>query len=71
MLEEIASRYNTNLAGVPAVGDSLRDLEAAVKMGAQPILVRTGKGEKTLAKGGLPEGTLIYADLAAAVAELV
>ena len=71
MLEEIASRYNTGLAGVPAVGDSLRDLEAAVKMGAQPILVRTGKGEKTLAKGGLPEGTKVYADLAAAVAELV
>jgi D-glycero-D-manno-heptose 1,7-bisphosphate phosphatase len=71
MLEDIASRYNTDLAGVPAVGDSLRDLEAAVKMGALPILVRTGKGEKTLAKGGLPEGTKVYADLAEAVAALI
>jgi D-glycero-D-manno-heptose 1,7-bisphosphate phosphatase len=71
MLEEIASRYNMSLAEVPAVGDSLRDLEAAVKMGAAPILVLTGKGVKTQAKGGLPEGTKVYADLAAVVAERV
>ena len=32
-------------------------------MGGQPILVLTGKGEKTLAAGGLPEGTLVFADL--------
>ena len=71
MIEEIAARYNTDLKDVPAIGDSLRDLEAAAQLGAQPILVRTGKGEKTLAKGGLPEGTRIYADLAEAVATLV
>ncbi|CAG0939759.1 D-glycero-D-manno-heptose 1,7-bisphosphate phosphatase [Gallionellaceae bacterium] len=71
MLEEIATRYNINLKGVPAVGDSLRDLEPAAAMGAQPMLVLTGKGTKTQLKGGLPEGTLIYPDLAAAVAKLV
>jgi D-glycero-D-manno-heptose 1,7-bisphosphate phosphatase len=53
------------------VGDALRDLEAAAKMGAQPILVLTGKGAKTQAKGGLPEGTLIYRDLAAVVSTLI
>lgn len=71
MIEEIATRYNTDLKDVPAVGDSLRDLEAAARLGAQPILVLTGKGAKTQAKGGLPEGTKIYADLAEAVATLV
>lgn len=71
MIEEIATRYNTDLQGVVAIGDSLRDLEAAARLGAQPILVRTGKGEHTLAKGGLPEGTRVYADLAQAVAALV
>ncbi len=71
MLEEIAARYNANLKGVPTVGDSLRDLEVAVNAGAQPILVLTGKGKKTKAKGGLPLGTLIYPNLAAAVATLV
>jgi len=71
MVEEIATRYNTDLKDVPAVGDSLRDLEAAARLGAQPILVLTGKGKKTQAKGGLPEGTQTYADLAEAVASLV
>lgn len=72
MLEEIAARYNlSNLAGVPAVGDSLRDLQAAVPLGAQPYLVLTGKGTRTQVAGGLPEGTRVLPDLAAVVAELV
>jgi len=70
MLEEIAARYNTNLAGVPVVGDSLRDLQSAAVLGATPYLVLTGKGVKTQAKGGLPEGTLVFANLAAVAAVL-
>ena len=70
MLEEIAARYNTSLAGVPVVGDSLRDLQSAAVLGATPYLVLTGKGVKTQAKGGLPEGTLVFADLAAVAAVL-
>jgi D-glycero-D-manno-heptose 1,7-bisphosphate phosphatase len=72
MLEEIAARYNlSHLRGVPAVGDSLRDLQPAAAMGAQPFLVLTGKGLKTQAAGGLPEGTLVYPDLASVAATLV
>ena len=71
MIEEIAERYGMDLQGVLSVGDSLRDLEASVRLGAQPVLVLTGKGQKTQAKGGLPQGTQIYPDLAAVVATLV
>ena len=71
MFEEIAKRYGVSLNGVPAVGDSLRDLEAGARLGAQPYLVLTGKGTKTQAKGGLPEGTLVYPDLAAVVGTLL
>lgn len=71
LMEEIATRYNLALAGVPAVGDSLRDLQSAAAVGAEPYLVLTGKGEKTRAAGVLPEGTRIYENLAAVVAELV
>ncbi len=71
MIEEIATRYNISLEGVPAIGDSLRDLEATARLGAQPMLVLTGKGAKTKAAGGLPPNTLIFPDLAAAVATLV
>ncbi|MDP2759520.1 MAG: D-glycero-beta-D-manno-heptose 1,7-bisphosphate 7-phosphatase [Sideroxyarcus sp.] len=70
MLEEIAARYGVSLAGVPAVGDSLRDLEAAARLGATPYLVLTGKGVKTQDKGGLPDGTQIFPDLAAVAAVL-
>lgn len=49
MLKEIGKRTGTSLQGVPAVGDSLRDLQAALEVGAQPVLVKTGKGPRTLA----------------------
>jgi D-glycero-D-manno-heptose 1,7-bisphosphate phosphatase len=71
MIEEIAERYGMDLQGVPAVGDSLRDLDASARLGAQPVLALSGKGQKTLAKGGLPPGTLVYPDLAAFVATLI
>ena len=65
MFRAIAERFNVPLEQVPAVGDSLSDLQAAATAGAQPILVLTGKGEKTRAAGDLPDSTLIYPDLAA------
>lgn len=65
MFQAIAERFNVSLEGVPAVGDGLRDLQAAAAAGAHPILVLTGKGERTLADGNLPESTLVYPDLAA------
>lgn len=71
MLLEIAACYNVNLAGVPVVGDSLRDLQSAAVLGASPYLVLTGKGLKTEATGNLPEGTVIFPDLAAVVAKLL
>jgi len=71
LLQEVARRYNADLAGVPAIGDSLRDLQAAAAVGAQPILVLTGKGKKTRDDPALPSGTPVFADLAAAVAKVV
>jgi D-glycero-D-manno-heptose 1,7-bisphosphate phosphatase len=64
LFRAIGERFNTPLEGVPAVGDSLRDLQAAASVGAQPLLVGTGKGAKTLAEGGLPPGTRTFDDLA-------
>jgi D-glycero-D-manno-heptose 1,7-bisphosphate phosphatase len=67
LFNEIAARYGHDLQGVPAVGDSLRDLQVAASVGALPFLVKTGKGEKTLAAGGLPKDTPVFADLSEAV----
>lgn len=71
LLEEIARRFGISLEGVPVIGDSLRDLQAAAAVGAQPVLVLTGKGKKTHKDGGMPEGTVVYADLAEAVQNLL
>ncbi|MGD2139722.1 MAG: D-glycero-beta-D-manno-heptose 1,7-bisphosphate 7-phosphatase [Burkholderiales bacterium] len=71
MLIDIGQRFNVDLTGVPAVGDALRDLQAAEAVGAQPILVLTGKGTKTQATGGLPKNTLVFSDLAEAVRHII
>ena len=71
MLEEIAARFHTELKGVPAIGDSLRDLQAADAVGAQPILVLTGKGRATQSAGGLPRKTAVFEDLAEATRHLI
>lgn len=64
LLLQIAEHYDSSLEGVWFVGDSLRDLQAAVAVGAQPVLVKTGKGADT-ARKDLPAGTLVFDDLAA------
>ena len=72
LLEQLAKHFDTSLAGVPVVGDALRDLEAAAAAGARPVLVRSGKGRKT--EAALPErfaGVAVYDDLAAAARALI
>jgi D-glycero-D-manno-heptose 1,7-bisphosphate phosphatase len=70
MMIEIATRYSVDLRGVPTIGDSLRDLQAAAAVGAQPILVLTGKGEKTRGDRLLPPNTQVCEDLSAVAAKL-
>ena len=47
LLEQLGQHYGQALDGVIVVGDSLRDLEAAIAVGARPVLVRTGNGTET------------------------
>ena len=72
MLERLSARLATPLAGVPVIGDSLRDIEAAQAVGARPVLVLTGNGRQTaalLVERG--EAVETYADLDAAVTALL
>ena len=71
LLREIASRLNLSLAGVPAVGDSARDIEAAQLVGARPILVLTGNGRATLQLSDQSQQVEVYPDLAAVADALV
>ncbi|WP_428622907.1 D-glycero-beta-D-manno-heptose 1,7-bisphosphate 7-phosphatase [Sedimenticola sp.] len=71
LLQQIAERFYTNLEGIPCIGDSLRDLQAAQAVGATPILVRSGKGLKTAADPQLDPAIPIYNNLSEAVAALL
>lgn len=63
LLDALGRHYKVSLEGVPVVGDSRRDLEAARAVGARPILVRTGNGaDAAIALAGQIE---VHADLAA------
>lgn len=70
MLRQIAQHYGVELRGTWFVGDSRGDLDAALAVDCQPVLVKTGKGERTLTKP-LPEGTLVFDDLAAVADQLL
>jgi D-glycero-D-manno-heptose 1,7-bisphosphate phosphatase len=64
MLLQIAQRLKISLCGVPVLGDSLRDIQAAKSVHAQPVLVLTGKGQETLARETDLEQVLVFRDLA-------
>jgi len=69
LLTQIADYWQEDLSGVPFIGDTLRDLEAAAAAGAKPVLVRTGNGADT--ERALPErfhNIDVFDDLAAAAA---
>ena len=72
LFRQIGARYGIDLTGVPMVGDSHRDMQAAVAAGCQPHLVLTGEyagaGRRAAAfkrPPELPEGTQVHDDLAA------
>jgi D-glycero-D-manno-heptose 1,7-bisphosphate phosphatase len=48
LLMQCAADNIIDLAATYFVGDSLRDIQAAQAVGANPILVRTGKGQQTI-----------------------
>lgn len=71
LLKEIERRLHTPLSGVSVIGDRLSDIRAALAAGASPILVRTGKGQKQLDEGLIPDGIPVYDDLARATTALL
>ena len=76
LFEDIGLRFGIDMAGVPAVGDTLRDLQAASTVGCTPHLVRTGKAA-SLDEAGVQAmrekvpGLTVHADLAAFVDALL
>jgi len=68
LFEQISDRYGMSLAGVPVVGDRLRDLQAGASVGCEPHLVLTGAYATGVADPlppDFPPGTRVHADLGA------
>lgn len=66
LLEQLSEQFARPLDGVPFVGDSLKDIQAARKFSMQPVLVRSGKGKETEQKvQNESDGLLIFDDLSA------
>lgn len=74
LFAQIAERYGVDLTGVPCIGDSLRDMQAAEAAGCVPHLVCTGRHPDLLGQplpSGFPVDTRVHADLAACVDHLL
>lgn len=70
LLRQIEAQHAVSLRGQPLIGDKCSDLEAAIAVGARPILVRTGQGELALTECA-ERAESIHRDLAAAVDALL
>lgn len=70
LLRSISQRFAVPLTEVPFIGDSRRDVEAALAVRASPMLVRTGKGRLALEEDPRLADYPVFDDLAAAVDHL-
>ncbi len=71
MLHDLMERLNIDLNDVPLVGDSLRDLQTAMVVGATPVLVKTGHGAATLEENKRLDNVEVYEDLADFVEQML
>ena len=71
MLHQVADKFSCRPADMLVIGDSIRDLQAAEAVGARPILVRTGNGQKAekLLAGNSP--VRVFGNLADAARALI
>ncbi len=71
LIHQIEKALNVSAKDCYMVGDSLRDLQAGQAAGLKPVLVLTGKGQRTLDKDSGLESVPIYSDLKAFTKELL
>ncbi|GKT11915.1 MAG: D-glycero-D-manno-heptose 1,7-bisphosphate phosphatase [Thiomicrorhabdus sp.] len=73
MLTAIELRYGRSLAGAPMVGDTTKDMQAALSKQMKPYLVKTGKGAVIVASAHaiLSEYDIPVYDNLAAVVEAI
>lgn len=71
LLRRAAEDLHLDLAHAYMIGDRASDLETGHRIGACPVLVKTGDGEKTAARLQEGEATFVAANLAEAAAWII
>lgn len=71
LLLQISQRFNCPLQDIPVVGDSYRDIKAAVAVGAKPILVLTGNGEKAKINLREEHNVMVFKDLSEVATNII
>ncbi len=71
MLLQIAKQFSVKPYETVFVGDTFTDITAARLAGSQPVLVKSGKGLRTLDKHGPIEGVPVYDHLSHFVREFL
>ncbi|MFT5349349.1 MAG: D-glycero-D-manno-heptose 1,7-bisphosphate phosphatase [Gammaproteobacteria bacterium] len=71
LFHEISRRLRVPLYRTTVVGDKLSDMQAALEVKAKAILVKTGYGQAALDAGELPEGIVVYDNLASVATSLI
>lgn len=63
LVDQIEDQLNLSADGSWFVGDSLKDLQCAARKNSKPVLVKTGKGKRTLAENLELEGVTLFDSL--------
>lgn len=71
LLQQIAEYYKISLTKIPYIGDSIRDVQAALNAGAQPILVLTGNGKQAKEQLDNSKNIPIFPNLAEAAQSII
>ncbi len=72
LFHQLSHQYGVPVTGIPMIGDSARDIAAAIAVGGRPILVLTGNGADTAALfAQRNESVETYPDLLAAADKII
>ena len=63
MINKLAKLFNIEVKDIVFVGDTISDIQCALNAGCEPILVLTGKGERTIKNKALPENITTFENL--------
>ncbi|WP_281647330.1 D-glycero-beta-D-manno-heptose 1,7-bisphosphate 7-phosphatase [Parendozoicomonas sp. Alg238-R29] len=63
LVHQIEKQLSCNAKGAWFVGDTAKDIEVAQACDCQPVLVNTGKGQRTLQKGLVLDGVRVVENL--------